>query len=247
MSRWKYILRLARARLLPRPLKRIFSQIAKHQSISKLSVLELFARTGEWHTIEYSTRVKNLELWEIDASLESILAKRFPKATICIGDTYDNLLSSPKKFDVLISDNPISRHGTHHEHFDLFPSVFEWLADNSFLIVNIIPIVDEEARRVYPSAFDYDHMQDRQTFYGSADSQRIPISDVISRYRSLCEAAGWEVLETAVEPRNAVMNYLLLVLRNERGRRPEIAQYFKGSWTEPTALTLLSMAENTVV
>jgi hypothetical protein len=228
MSSWKYNLRLARARLLPRPLKRIFAQIAKHQTISKLSVLELFARTGEWHTIEYSTHVKNLELWEIDPSFESVLVKRFPKATIHIGDTYEKLLSSLRTFDIVIADAPVSKHGTHHEHFDIFPSVFRWLKNNSFLIVDIIPIVDQKARRAFPNAFDADHMQDRQTFYECADSQRIPISDMISRYRSLCAAAGWEVLETAVEPRNTIMNYLLLVLRNERGHRSEIAKHSKG-------------------
>ena len=99
--------------------------------------------------------------------------------------------------------------------------MFEWLADNSFLILNVIPIVDQRAQRAFPHAFDFNHMQDRINFYGCADPERIPISDMIYRYRSLCEAAGWVVQETAVEPRNTIMNYLLLVLRNGRGHRSD--------------------------
>src|SRR5262245_23810637 len=40
--------------LLPRPLKKIFRRIFRSCDLGSASVLELFARGGDWHTIEYS-------------------------------------------------------------------------------------------------------------------------------------------------------------------------------------------------
>jgi hypothetical protein len=177
-----------------------------------MAVLEMFARKGDWHTIEYGSKVKYLELWEIEPAFAPVLARRFPRAVVATCDSYQRLGSAPRKFDVVISDNPISIHDGHFEHFDIFPAVFQWLADRSFLIVDIIPCVDETARREFPQAFGDDHMLARKAFYGRECADRIPVEMMLAQYNALCMAAGWTVLATALEPRNEVMSYLLLVL-----------------------------------
>lgn len=213
MIDWPYLMRFSRAQLMPRPLKRIFRQIARYQDIRSLSVLELFARKGDWHTIEYAGKVRALELWEINPEFAPVLASRFPRANVLIGDTYRRLQSSPRTFNVIIGDSPVSEHEGHFEHFDIFPYVFGWLADDGFLILDIIPFVGDGARRAFPEAFGSAHMRARKAFYGYNRPDQIPIAEIIARYRSLCEEAGWTVQDTAIELRNDAISYLLLALR----------------------------------
>lgn len=72
-----------------------------------------------------------------------------------------------RKFTVIVADNPVTPHGGHCEHLDLFPSVFEWIEDRAFLILNVIPIVSAEDRSRFPEAFDAFHQQARRTFYAA--------------------------------------------------------------------------------
>lgn len=73
----KRILRDARARYLPRPLKTLFRIVFGEIPSKSVSALETFAMSGEWHTVEYASRVGNLELWEIDPAHEPALNKAF--------------------------------------------------------------------------------------------------------------------------------------------------------------------------
>jgi hypothetical protein len=42
---------------------------------------------------------------------------------------------------------------------------------------------------------------------------------MVTHYCALCEAAGWTVFDTLIEPRKEVLSYLMLALRrkNEQG------------------------------
>lgn len=206
MARW------ARARLLPSPTKRIFSKIFETVPARNVSVLELFARAGDWHTAHYAAKAGLVELWELDPSFEADLRRRFPRSDVRIVDSYARL-SSPatRKFTVVVSDNSASIHGGHCENFDIFPGVFSWLEDRSFLVLNIVPVVDADTRRLFHDAFDEPHMRARKAFYGVDDSAHIFPEQMIAAYGAICVAAGWRVVETAVESRG-VVKYLLLGL-----------------------------------
>jgi len=208
-----FALRVARARLLRRPMKSVFRRIAKHRSPESLSVLELFARIGDYHTIEYARQVRTLELWEIEPAFAQILRKRFPAATVRTVDTYEQLHASARQFDVVVGDAPISEHGGQYEDFGIFPRVFSWLVDTAFVIIDIIPFVTAAARLAFPTAFTDDHMRARSAFYQTDRPEDISLEAMIERYRALCDAAGWTVFDILVEPRNKVMSYLLLALR----------------------------------
>jgi hypothetical protein len=214
-----YPLRLARARLLPRPMKTVFRRIAQHRRLDLLSVVELFARAGDFHTIEYANQVRKLELWEIEPGFAPILQKRFPRAAVRTVDTYARLQTAPTLFDVVVGDAPVSEHGGRYEHFGIFPAVFSWLADEAFLILDIIPFVTADARRAFPRAFDDGHMRARSLFYGTDRPDHIQPSLMVTHYCALCEAAGWTVFDTLIEPRKEVLSYLMLALRrkNEQG------------------------------
>jgi hypothetical protein len=214
-------LRVLRARLLPRPLKRIFRRMSRSRDLRSASVLELFARGGDWHTIEYSWQVGKLELWEIDPSYAPKLRRRFPGATVRTVDSYEALRSNPRTFDVVIGDAPIGEHGGHHEHFDLFPAVFSWLKDSSFLIIDVVPVFDQRTRGAFPNAFGSAHLAARKAFYRCERPDRIPMEHMIQRYRAICDEAGWTVHDVAVEKRlPGPMHYMMLTLHRKAAARP---------------------------
>jgi hypothetical protein len=211
-----FALRVLRARLLPRPLKKIFRRISRSCDLRSVSVLELFARGGDWHVIEYSSQVGKLELWEIDPSYAPTLRRRFSGATVRTVDSYKALRSNPQPFDVVISDNPITEHGGHYEHFDLFPAVFAWLKNSSFLIITVAPVVDQRAHDAFPNAFGSAHLAARKAFYGCERPDRIPMEQMIQFYRAICGEAGWTVRDVAVEKRlPGPMQYLMLALHRK--------------------------------
>jgi hypothetical protein len=196
-----FALRVLRARLLPRPLKKIFRHMSRSCDLRSASVLELFAGRGDQQVIEYSWQVGKLELWEIDSSYAPKLRRRFPRATVRTVDSYKALRSNPQPFDVVISDNPITEHGGHYEHFGLFPAVFAWLKDSSFLIITVVPVVNQRTRDAYPNAFGSAHLAARKAFYGCEWPDRIPMEQIIQCYRAICGEAGWTVRDVAVEKR----------------------------------------------
>jgi hypothetical protein len=203
-------------------MKRVFRRIAQHRRLDSLSVLELFAQVGNGHTIEYSNKIRSLELWEIEPGFAPILRKRFPEATVRSVDSYARLQTTPTPFDIVIGDAPVSEHGGRYEHFDIFPDVFSWLTDEAFLIVDITPFVTVEARQAYPRAFDDNHMKARSLFYRTDRPDHIQPSVMAAHYCALCEAAGWKVFDSLIEPRKEVLSYLMIGLRrnNKQGSSP---------------------------
>ena len=47
--------------------------------LNRLNALEVFGRSGEWHTDAYANRVKSVEIWEIDEKWENNLKKKISR------------------------------------------------------------------------------------------------------------------------------------------------------------------------
>jgi hypothetical protein len=58
----------ARRELGVSPMRRLLRQIAAHDvKLSHRDALEVFGHTGEFHTLDYASRVRSLEIWGRDA------------------------------------------------------------------------------------------------------------------------------------------------------------------------------------
>ena len=56
--------------------------LEKRVDISKLDALEVFGRTGDWHTTVYANKIKSLQVWEIDKKWKHPISKRCIKKLI---------------------------------------------------------------------------------------------------------------------------------------------------------------------
>ncbi len=184
-------------------------EIGKAKPLRKLSVLDLFARAGDWHTQQYAGLIGRLELWEIAPEYEVQLRRRYPKASIRIVDSYKRLATGePSVFDIIFSDNPASKHGVHFEHFDIFPSVFNWLADHGFIVLSLILNTDERFRQVF-FGFGKEDAEARRRFYKTEAEEHLDLQHAISIYREHCESSGFSLKRTYYR-QDGFITYLLL-------------------------------------
>lgn len=109
-----------------------------------------------------------------------------------------------------MSDNSLTVHGGHYEHFDLFPSVFRRMKKRAFLILNVVQSVDLVRPR-FPAAFDSEHMNQRAAFYATDKPDRLTDDVLIGAYASRCESHGKRLFLSHIEPRRTKgISYLLL-------------------------------------
>ena len=75
-------------------------------SLSEADALELFAREGDWQTVSYASHVKTIEAWEIDSQFHEALKRNLPYAKIKITDTWKEIKTTPRKYDLIVADAP---------------------------------------------------------------------------------------------------------------------------------------------
>jgi len=187
--------------------------------LGDLRAIELFGGSGAFHTLDYAPRVKSLEVWEINPELEARLAGNLPEAKIRITDTYSEIKDASKRYDLIICDNPMSLHGSgdgHCEHFDLFPHIFRIAADSAVLILNIIPRLDNRARKRFPYLFNETQLAARREFYCVEHPENISPDIMISIYTKLASESGFTVEWTFLQRRHFVY-YLVMRIRKLEG------------------------------
>ena len=98
-------------------------------NIGTMKCLELFARTGEWHTQTLFKDSKDITLLELDGKYEDKLRSNFPDANIHITDSVDwtiRLLANNKphqSYDLVSIDNPLGRYANYCENFEVINHV----------------------------------------------------------------------------------------------------------------------------
>ena len=165
------------------PICQIFRQLQRDGFVSEtMHVLELFGCDGEHHTRDIAAAVGQLTIWEYGTQYEPILKRRFPHAAIQITDSYQELKRTVEKFDVVIADNHIGEVGGHYEHFDIFPAVFDVLADHAVIIVNVVPAVNSA---------DSDWLARRKAFYSAENATAVTFAEMSCTYGQLASSNGW--------------------------------------------------------
>ncbi len=188
----------------------------KEPGLRDLRALEPFAGHGNWLTKYYASYCSSLDLWEIREECRPSLERNFPNAKIKITNSFEEIKTTPKKFDLVVLDNPSQNYGEkseHSEHFDLFPDVFRVCADSAILIMNVIPYANDGLMRAFPKLFDQDHMGRRASFYRTEHPEKLSFEQMVSAYRSYAEASGFAIDWYLTQNRHHSLFLLALKIR----------------------------------
>ena len=212
MKRLKQFAKNIRRKMVTSPMDRVIEMLRqKGVEVGLLRALEMFAARGEIHTRDYAQLVRSIDAWEIDGSLQAELQQNVPEAHVSIGDAYAMLRESAKSYDLIVIDNPLSMHGEHCEHFDVFPDVFSILSSGGVLVFNVVPAIDDRVREMYPYMFSEEHLAKRTAFYARSDVETIELEELKKHYVGLAERAGRRVEWCESVQRN-FLHYMILRL-----------------------------------
>jgi len=192
------------------PIGRVMELIRRHGwQPAEMSVLELFGGTGGIHLDDYVDRVRSVVAWEIDPESIAVLQRRFPRIECHQTDTYAAIHSEQRKFDWIISDNPMRQHGEHFEHFDLFPGVSRLCKDSAVMIFSIIPWASKFYLKRYPGLFSREHLDARAVFYGVGNPEKLSPGDFHAAFERHLKEEGRQITWWHVEPRNPLLSYFI--------------------------------------
>ena len=199
------------------PMRRVMFYLkSRNIEVGRMRALEVFGHTGKMHVTDYHDFVASLDVWEIDPALQKDLAANLPGAAVSIVDSYEEIKKTDKRYGLVVIDNPMGMHDGHCEHFDFFPDVFGVLTDDSVLIMNVVPMADDQARRRY-SLFGTEHLGLRTDFYGTDDPENISFEDMAEVYSKLALESGF-VVEWSVTVQRSHIYYLVLKLTRKESQ-----------------------------
>ncbi len=208
------LLRSARSALGHSPMQRLLRMLQRRGiELSDLHALEVFGGTGAFHTCDYAQHVADIDIWELDARLEPSLRRHLPEAKITITDSYEELKNASKRYDLVVVDNPMSLHGGHCEHFDLFPHIFRVIADRGILILDVIPTAPPRARHRFPYLFNAEQLARRSRFYRTDHPENVPIAEMVRVYHELASEQGFAI-DWALHQRRHFVYYLAMGMRS---------------------------------
>jgi tRNA G37 N-methylase Trm5 len=167
--------------------------------LENLYALDFFAREGDWQTIDYSSKVKNLEAWEINPDFFSGLKRNLPKATIRIVDSYVYGMQTNDRFDFIVLDNPqatFGPEGMYCEHFEALPIALRLLKPEGFIVFNL---------NWAPFNFDNhpEWQRRRAEFYNIKDTTHLSLEKfLIPFYQRYFEFYGFNVIQRFSQSRN---------------------------------------------
>jgi hypothetical protein len=140
-----------------------------------MDALEVFARDGTWHTMDYAPHVKTMEAWELQSIYIPELAKNLPGATIRQTDSIQMAEQSRHwkgltdgwpagRYDLVVVDNPMNTYGSGYcEHFDVIESAVALVRPGGVLVANVNPTPHDldmfpewaERRRLWYAGWPY--------------------------------------------------------------------------------------------
>jgi hypothetical protein len=177
-------------------IKKIVSALeSRGIDLSTMNALDFFAREGDWQTAYYAKKVSQIHAWEIDPKYEKNLRENLPlTAEIVIGDSFETLQKTHRKFDLIVLDNPQGCFGEKYcEHFDALPEVLRLLEDRSVVIFNIKTEPFEYSEKV--------QWQKRRNDFYERPADSLPEDFVFKFYDDFFERRGFEVTSSFWEER----------------------------------------------
>ena len=137
----------------------------------EIIALELFGKSGQYTVKDYIDLVSYLELYELDSFCLKNAKRYFPIAEAINADAIEvvrqgRLLRDDYNFVIIDNpDIPLYCENRYCEHFDLFPALFNNLAREAVLIMNVV-LSTEEVIKKYPTLDYSEWLNRRAAFYG---------------------------------------------------------------------------------
>jgi len=219
------------------PMQKVISEVKKRGvQVDTYRALEVFGYTGKMHTVDYHRTVTSLDVWEIDPKLDSELRRNLPGANIYIVDSYKEIKTTSNHYDFVVIDNPMGIYGEnseHCEHFGLFPELFKILSDESVIILDVIPEIDQTVRIKYPDLFNSRHLERRRAFYETDKPEYIPIEHMVTVYTRMANNNGFN-LEWGFCVQRSHVFYLVLKLKRKKEVRVDFYDklFTSGGWNK---------------
>lgn len=195
------------------PMQKVLRQLRKREvNLRDLDALEIYGGSGCSHTLDYASKVRTLEAWEINPKLAEKLKQNIPETEVKITDSYKEIKATSHGYNLIVVDNPSIVFDDHCEHFELFPDIFRIAKNSCILIVNVVPKFDKEALRMYPSFFSEKQLVCRKLFYKTQSPQEVSFDEMVQTYKSLVITNGFNLEWHFFQKRNYVY-YLVLKIK----------------------------------
>jgi len=221
------------------PMQKVLKELRERGIVlSDLHALEVFGGPGRWVTKYYARYVSTLDIWEIEHKYENRLRRSFPHAEIKITDSYHEIKSTSRKYNLIVVDSPFSvygERGEYCEHFALFPDLFRIVMDSAILVLNVFTHVTDAALREYPYLFNEKHLARRSSFYKMNHPERLSFDELRGAYKDLALANGF-VTEWHFFRERRWASFYFLVLKIKKLNREH-----NGELTEKKALDVDSI------
>ena len=174
--------------------------------LSKAHAVEVFARQGDWHTLDYYRKVASLEAWEIDGSHLPSLKRNLPTAVVKQVDSVHHirLVENADSSDLVVIDNPQNTFGENDEyceHFDVVDPAVKMLRSGGVLVFNV---------NIEP--FDYEKFplweRRREDFYDTKATAKMTLEELAGFYKRRFESTGRTVMSQFYAFRTNYLHYL---------------------------------------
>jgi len=191
------------------PMEKVVKELKNREIVlSDLVGIELFSRDGGWSTDFIAKEIKSIDLCELSSEYEEILKKKYPKANIYMDNTYEFIKNHSKRYDLILSDNPASKHGCYFQNFSLFPSIFNLCKKETIFILNIIP---DYSVIHYNENIEEEH-QALKNFY-QTDTIKVSTKRIVATYSKIAMENGYIINDSFNLKRNTGVEYLCLFLK----------------------------------
>jgi len=164
-------------------------------ALSAARALDMFARKGEFRTIDYANHVSTLEAWEIVPDFAEAFRENFPFASVRVKDSIEGIKCagvSGRVWDMIVADHPGGFFGPEDkycEHFDFLGNTLRCLTteNESVLVFNV---------RERPLFNRFSIARRRWDFYDDySPSFRKSLEDLIVFYQKFFESRGMIIRE----------------------------------------------------
>lgn len=188
------------------PILELLKSFSNHIELRNTRALEVFTRTGEWHTKEYYPLIKELEAWEIDPNFCREAKANLPGAIVkCVDSiTHIHNYTPQNSFDLIVLDNPQGCYGPSNkycEHFDILVPSLRLLSNHSCLVLNA---------NIQPYNYDAQitWQRRRDSFYKVEQANSLTTEFLFDFYSKLFQEHGFNLKKSSAVARNERIVYL---------------------------------------
>jgi len=206
-------LRDIRRKLKLSPIQQVFRELKRRNvRLKDLHALEIFGGFGDFHTKDYASQVSTLDVWEIEQKYGRALKRNLPKAEVKITNSYEEIKNTPRKYNLIVVDNPMSNLGDYCEHFDLFPDIFRVAMEQTVLILDVIPEINDATLKKYPYMFNKLQLKCRKSFYKTNHPEKVSFDEMVEVYKNFIITNGFN-LEWYFFKKRSFVYYLVLYIK----------------------------------